>query len=331
MVINKVANLLLILLTVILGIMLYGSGSSITNQGKTETTFRYCNPIIDSNLADPFILRSKGNYYLFATGSASDGHNLPIYRSSDLINWQFVRGAVARGLKDSWNRRNFWAPEVIEINGQFCLYYTASTDNTPNNTGNRVGLAVSDNPEGPYEDRGVVIPHASLDGSPFRDVDGTLYLYYTIENGNSDGLIAGRIYVDKLLSSNQVSGNPILLISHHKWQEGPCVLLRNGRYYLTYSTGGWASDKYEVHWAVGTSPTGPFKEQPGTLLKSTEYVKGPGHHNFFIGPGGYDWVVYHGWDPKFTARYPRIDPLIISKKGLSTTGPTSTPQSIEVQ
>lgn len=331
MITAKRADLLLILLAVVLGTMFCGSGCSTTSRGSTETTFRYCNPIIDGYLADPFVLRSNGRYYLFATGGSSDGRYIPIYQSSDLVHWQFVRGAVARGPEGSWNRKNFWAPEVIEIDGQFYLYYTASTENTPKNTGNRVGLAVSDRPEGPYEDRSVVVPHASLDGSPFRDTNGILYLYYTIEHGNSDGLVAGRIYVDKLVSADRVSGNPILLMSHHKWQEGPCVLLRNGRYYLTYSTGGWASDNYEVHWAVGTSPTGPFKEQPGTLLKSTEHVKGPGHHNFFTGPGGCDWIVYHGWDPGFTARYPRIDPLVVSRNGLSTTGPTTTLQSIDMQ
>ncbi len=328
---SKRGVLLVITLTVVLFMILYGSGCSKANRSGTETTFRYCNPIIDGYLADPCIIRSNGDYYLLATGRASDRRHIPIYRSSDLVHWDFVRGAVARGQEDSWNRKNFWAPEVMEIDGQFCLYYTASTDNTPKNTGNRVGLAVSDNPGGPYEDRGVVIPHASLDGSPFRDADGTLYLYYTIEHGNSDGLTAGRIYVDKLVSADQVSGGPILLVSHHGWQEGPCVLLRDGRYYLTYSTGGWASDNYQVHWAVGSSPTGPFKEQPGTLLKTTADVKGPGHHNFFIGPGGQDWIVYHGWDPEFTGRYPRIDPLVISENNLSTRGPTTTPQSIDLQ
>ena len=327
----KRTDLLLIAIIVVLGIMLYGSFCRKNNRGNTETTFRYCNPIIDSYLADPFILKSNGYYYLFATGTAPDGRYIPIQRSSDLVHWEFVRGAVARGPEGSWNRKNFWAPEVMEIDGRFCLYYTASTEYTPKNTGNRVGLAVSDNPEGPYEDRGVVVPHASLDGSPFRDTDGTLYLYYTIEHGNSDGLTAGHIYVDKLISADRVSGNPMLLVSHHDWQEGPCVLLRDGRYYLTYSTGGWASDNYQVHWAVGTSPTGFFKEQPQILLKSTAHVKGPGHHSFFIGPGGRDWIVYHGWDPEFTARYPRIDPLLVSKNRLSTTGPTTTPQSIDVQ
>lgn len=298
------------------------------NKDDSAKILQYTNPIINKYLADPCIIKSGDTYYLFATGGAEDGRRIPIHRSIDLVNWEFVRGAVERGAEGAWNRRNFWAPDVIKINGQYCLYYTASVDGTPQNTGNRVGLAVSDKPEGPYDDRGVVIPNASLDGYPFRDTDGTYYLYYTIEHGNSEGLTAGHIYVDKLVEIDRVANKPVKLISHHRWQEGTCMLYNDGTYYLTYSTGSWSKDTYKVQWAVGTSAAGPFEEQPGLILQSTDQVKGPGHHNFFTGRDGNVWIVYHGWDPGFKKRYPRIDPLIINSNGLSSNGPTSTLQKI---
>ncbi len=285
-------------------------------------TIEYSNPIIDKNLADPFILKSGGEYFLFATGKAQDGRFLPIYRSKDLINWSFVRGAVSRGDEGSWNRRNFWAPEVILLGGKYHLYYTAMPDGTPENTGNRVGLAVSTIPEGPYEDVGVVIPHASIDGSPFIDKDGTFYIYYTIEHGNHDGLKAGQIYVDKMTSPSKVAGKPIQLVSHHGWQEGPCMLHRDKRYILTYSTGAWTNDTYNVRYGVGKSPAGPFEEQENKILSSTDLVKGPGHHNIFEGPDSKTWLIYHAWDTGFKARSPRIDPLEICEDKLSCKGPT---------
>jgi beta-xylosidase len=285
-------------------------------------SIEYSNPIISQNLADPFILKANDNYYLFATGKAPDDRRLPIYRSRNLREWAFVRGAVAQGAEGAWNRRNFWAPEVMFLDGKYHLYYTAMPDGTPKNEGNRVGLAVSTTPDGPYEDAGVVIPHASLDGSPFMDQDGALYLFYTIEHGNHDGLKAGQIYVDRMLSPSRVAGKPVQLISHHEWQEGPCLPYSDSRYLLTYSTGAWTNDTYGVRWAIGPSPLGPFTEQPDIILKSTELAKGPGHHNIFIGPDGKLWLVYHGWDPGFKMRMPRIDPLIISEKGLSCPGPT---------
>ena len=255
---------------------------------------------------------------------------MPIYKSTDLADWKFIRGAVAKGATGSWNRRNFWAPEVIKIEDFYYLYYTASTDGTPENTGNRVGLAVSPSPEGPYEDRGVVIPHGSIDGSPFIDDDGAMYIYYTIEHGNGDGLEAGQIYVTRMASPAKTEGKPIRLISHYKWQEGPCMLHCEGIYYLTYSTGDWTNDTYSVRWATGLSATGPFTGQPRIILRSNEPVKGPGHHNIFKTPSGADWMIYHGWDPAFKARYPRIDRLILENGFLKSNGPTHTPQRCEL-
>ncbi|MFC1573840.1 glycoside hydrolase family 43 protein [Candidatus Latescibacterota bacterium] len=290
-------------------------------QSIKKELFEYSNPIIDRYLADPFILFENPYYYLYATGRAQDGRFIQIYRSKDIINWEFVRGAVERGAEGSWNRKNFWAPEVYKIDGLYYLYYTASTEGTPQNTGNRVGLAVAKSPGGPYKDRGVVIPHASIDGHLFRDSDGVFYMYYTIEHGNSDGLKAGQIFVDRMLSLEKVAGNPVPLITEHTWQEGPCVVVDNDRYILTYSTENWKDETYKVRWAVGRSPIGPFEEQ-GILLQSTEQVRGPGHHAFFTGPKNESWIAYHGWDSDFTARYPRIDPFIITPDGVRVDGPS---------
>ena len=48
----------------------------------------------------------------------------------------------------SWNHGNFLAPEVLFDQDRYWLYYTAMLDGTPKNEGNRVGVAVSDRPEG---------------------------------------------------------------------------------------------------------------------------------------------------------------------------------------
>ena len=50
-------------------------------------------------------------------------------------------------------------------------------------------------------------------------------------------------------------------------------------------------------------------------------------HTFFTGPDGEPWLVYHGWDPAMTARYPRMDRLLVEADGtICTPGPTSTLQ-----
>ena len=294
----------------------------------TTNSQTYTNPIIPKYLADPYLRYDNGYYYLFATGAAEDGRFIPIHRSKDLVNWEFVSGAVANGSKTDWNHMHFWAPEVYKIKNKYYLYYTASPEDSPANSGNRIGLAVADNIQGPYKNVGVVVPHASIDGHVFFDTDSIMTIFYTIEHGNKDGLIAGQIFADKLISPNQVEGKPVQIISQHIWQEGPFMLHKNNKYFLTFSCGDWTNETYHVRYAIGNSPMGPYVEQADTILKSNKMVKGPGHHSLFVDKNGKDWIIYHGWDTAYTARYPRIDRIFINGDKISSDGPTYIEQSV---
>ena len=289
---------------------------------------KWSNPIINASGPDPFIYRAEDRYWMITTGEAADGRYLPIWSSEDLVTWTFVRGAVARGAEGAWNLHNFWAPEVLVHEGRYWLYYTAKQFPDDKNHSNRVGLAVSDRPEGPFEDLGVLVKHAALDASPFRDADGTLWLYYVTEYGNERGLAPGRIWVDRLLDPAHVADQATQLIDLHFWQEGPVMhRQQDGRYRLTYSIGAWTNDTYRVVQAVSDRPNGPFVESDRVIMQSTAVVKGPGHHNLFTGPDGAPWLVYHGWDPAMTARYPRVDRLLVEADGTwRSAGPTSTAQ-----
>ncbi len=286
----------------------------------------WSNPIIDASAADPFILKAKGRYWLYATGKKDGNRHIPIWSSDNLIDWQFERHAVEEG---SWNKFNFWAPEVLFYDSRYWIYYTAKTERDDKNHSNRLGLAVSDKPGGPFEDVGVIIDHAALDGSPFLDDDGQLWLYYVTEHGNTRGHAAGKIWVDKLIDPQNVADEAVCLIDEHEWQEGPVVFKQaDGRYRLTYSLGAWTDDTYRVAQAVSDKPNGPFIESDVIIMKSTDEVKGPGHHNLFIGPDKERWIIYHGWDVAMTTRYPRIDRLYTAADGtLSSNAPTSTEQT----
>ncbi len=298
-------------------------------QPKKKVDLTYTNPIIGKYLADPCILFEDGYYYLFATGMAEDGRYIPIHRSKTLGEWEFVAGAVANGDTADWNYKHFWAPEVSKIDGKFYLYYTASPKYSPHNSGNRVGLAIADRIEGPYKNIGRVVKHASIDGHMFEDKDGSRYFFYTAEWLNEDSLKAGQIYMDKMISPTELEGKPKQIISHHRWQEGPFLQLHDGKYYLTYSCGGWDNETYHVRYAIADSPEGPYSEQPDTILSSNEMVKGPGHHAMFKDKTGKDWIVYHGWDTAFTARYPRIDRIFYENGKIYSDGPTYTNQNLD--
>ncbi len=79
---------------------------------------------LKSHLADPCVISVGGVFFLIATGEATDGRGLPVYRSEDLSEWAFVWGAVKPGPAGAWNRRNFWTPEIHVLDGRYYVYYS---------------------------------------------------------------------------------------------------------------------------------------------------------------------------------------------------------------
>lgn len=265
-------------------------------------------PSLQKYLADPAVFVDDGVFYLLATGGAQDGRKLPIYRSANLTDWEFQGGAVSPGPKGAWNRRNFWAPELFRLDGRYYLYYTAMPEGTPKNTGNRVGVAVADHPLGPYEDRGVVVPHGSIDGSVFTDHDGGRYLLYTTEVGNLSGFPQGQILIDRLVTPTQVEGKPRPIMNQYGWQEGASLIHHGGQYHLFFSSGGWKGPSYCVRWATAEQPTGPFTErsieQP--RVATAPGMIGPGHGFAWRHPDGGWRYTFHAWDDTMSRRSPRF-------------------------
>lgn len=67
-----------------------------------DKTSYYRNPVIDYSLPDPTIIEDgDGYYYLYAT---EDIRNLPIHRSKDLINWEWVGTAFTDRTRPDLNR-----------------------------------------------------------------------------------------------------------------------------------------------------------------------------------------------------------------------------------
>lgn len=67
------------------------SSSSATKEDKPEEQQPknvYRNPVIDYSLPDPSVIEGDdGYYYLYAT---EDIRNLPIHRSKNLVDWEYV-------------------------------------------------------------------------------------------------------------------------------------------------------------------------------------------------------------------------------------------------
>ncbi|MBD2869016.1 glycoside hydrolase family 43 protein [Paenibacillus arenilitoris] len=309
----------------------------------------YANPLDIKQIGDPYILKaSDGKYYCYPT-SGSRGEGFHAWSSDDLVNWTpegFVYERAANKL--AWGYRQFWAPEVIERNGKFYMYYTARWEEKDSL---RIGVAIADRPAGPfidvYDKPMFDFGYAAIDAHILTDDDGRSYLYYSrdcsehIVDGRHESHIYGFELTDDLLQPKQ-EGIPLLKPDQEwefksgeewRWNEGPFVLKRDGLYYLMYSANCFAHRDYSVGYATSTEPLGPFAKYANNPVLFTDNadISGPGHHSVIRSPDDSElFIVYHTHtDPAKGGgdRQVCIDRMTFREDGsIAVSGPTLTPQ-----
>lgn len=303
---------MVVLIVVIGGVFMLNRGKSIVvNVDKVEEdTFK--NPIGINNIGDPFVLKAAdGKYYMYAT-SAPRGYY--VWSSEDMLNWTKL-GYAYEADSNNWGLKDFWAPEVVEHKGKYYMYYSARYKE---NNSLRVGVAVSDKPQGPFvnvQNKPMFdFGYAAIDADVIVDEDGRKYLYYSrdcsenIVSGRHESHIYGVELSDDMLS---VKGEPKLLAkpeqewelqsgNEWRWNEGPLVFKKNGNYYMMYSGNFYGDKKYGIGYAVSKSPLGPFTKYEGNPIVSyvesndKTLVSGPGHNSLTVSPDGKDYyIVYH--------------------------------------
>lgn len=159
-----------------------------TTQTVATAKQTYTNPL-PVKLGDPFVLFTRGKYYMYGTGGADKG--FAAYSSTDLVNWKPEGQVYFHDNKNGWSDPSaawdgaYWAPEVYEVKGKYYLFYSAQWKVNPTHeTENfRIGVAVADQPTGPFIDlynRPIFDPgYPTLDANVFFDTDGKMYLYYS--------------------------------------------------------------------------------------------------------------------------------------------------------
>ncbi|MFC0471789.1 glycoside hydrolase family 43 protein [Halalkalibacter kiskunsagensis] len=294
----------------------------------------YQNPVISIkgvDHGDPAVLKYNGMYYLYHTGP----REIPVYQSTNLVDWEKVGVALhASDDPNHWAQIDLWAPEIIHENGTFYMYVTGAMrneDGSANDEIRHIGVATSESPTGPFElAQEPLTGEWSIDAHPFKDEDGTYYMFYNVRNDYTkgpNGVIGTGNVVDRLVDLTTLSGNPTMVVKpEHLWEgnkehsffwnEGPFVLKRKGTYYQMYSAGFFGDDTYGVYYATSSTPMGPrgmddtsWKKWKGgePILKTNEACYGPGHHVVVKGPNGVeDFIVYHGYEPDENVQERRV-------------------------
>ena len=264
--------------------------------------------------ADPFIMRAcDGRYYLYCTNE--DGMGFPVRSSENLVDWK--EHGLAFAAKDAkWGVKCFWAPECYELNGRYYLFYSADWKENPAGAleNFRIGVAVSDRPDGGFQDIGnqpIFDPgYPIIDADVYREA-GRFYLYYSrcCYEHEIDGLEESWIYgVELKPDFSGVIGEPVLLLrpeqewegrsaaqTGRRWNEGSYLLKHDGRYIMTYSGNFFGGPDYAVGYAVAESPLGKYvKAAENPILERCREITGTGHSCMFTNQDGEWMICYHG-------------------------------------
>lgn len=257
------------------------------------------NPIIQTMYtADPAPMVYNGKVYLY-TGHDEDQstwfvmNNWKLYTTEDMVNWT-DHGIVATYKIFNWAKSDAWAMQVVERNGKFYLYapVVSKATNSP-----AIGVAVADNPNGPfYDPLGKPLAQSGkgdIDPTVYIDNDGQAYLYW----GNpfsyyvklNEDMISYSGEIVKVSMTEQSFGKREGNVKDRPtlYEEGPWLYKRKNLYYLL-----WAGGPLPEHigYSTSKSPTGPWKNE-GKLMpaEGRSFTNHPG----LVDYKGKTYFFYH--------------------------------------
>jgi GH43 family beta-xylosidase len=269
---------------------------------------RYTNPIA-AQRADPHIVKhSDGFYYFTAT--------VPAYDRIILRRARTIQGLSTAKERVIWTRHpsgemaaHIWAPEIHFIDGRWYVYFAAGrSDDTFRIRMYVLESSGADAFTSTWAEKGRLLTPwdtFSLDASSFVH-NGVRYLIWAQQPPGV--AVNSGIYIARMSNPWTIIGTPALLstptlsweIIGFKVNEGPAVIIRNGRVFMTYS-----ASATDANYSMGllTAPASADLLNPASWTKTQTPVFvsntatsqfGPGHNSFTVSEdGGGDILVYH--------------------------------------
>ena len=272
---------------------------------------------------DPVVIEQDGTYHLFCTGMGI-GH----YTSADLQNWEKADPVFAE--KPSWTdsvvsdfKNHIWAPDVIEHNGKYYLYYSVSA--FAKNT-SAIGLTInstldSDDEDYKWEDQGIIVQSV-----PNRDLWNAIDPNIIFEENGAPWMSFGSFWNG--LKMVKLSDDLKSVAQPEEWRtiarrersfelddkdpgdaalEAPFIFKKGEYYYLFLS---WdlccrgENSTYKVVVGRSESATGPFVDADGKplnqgggtlLIEGNENWYGVGHNSVYTF-NDKDYYFSHAYD-----------------------------------
>ncbi len=261
--------------------------------------------------ADPWVWRhTDGHYYFTATTPAYD--RIELRRAASLDALGAAEPVVIWRKPDSGPMsHHVWAPELHAIDGRWLIYFAAGrADDIWAIRMYALECADADPLTGRWIERGQIRTgweSFSLDATTFAH-DGKRYLVWAQHDpafgGNTSLFIARMATPTEIVGPQVRIADPVFdwETGGFKVNEGPAVLVRGGRIFITYS-----ASATDARYCMGLltadasadllDPTS-WTKTPAPVLTTcaSAGVYGPGHNSFTTLPDGRDVLVYHARD-----------------------------------
>jgi arabinan endo-1,5-alpha-L-arabinosidase len=266
----------------------------------------YPNPGVvtgDTGVHDPAVVKRPNGGYLVAY----TGDNIGLKTSQDRTAFHNTGSAFPGGAPWTYpytnNGHSLWAPDLSYHNGQYYMYYAASTFGS-NHSAIFLATSPSGDP-GTWTNRGLVV--ASQTSDNFNAIDPNL----VVDTQGNWWLDFGSFWSGiKMIALNPATGlrADTSLRSPAGRGGGPIeapYVFHHGSYYYLFVSFDYccrgASSTYRIMVGRSTGVTGPYTDRNGTAMTAgggTEILAG---HGSIHGPGGegvftdtdHDILVYH--------------------------------------
>ncbi|PTN09463.1 glycoside hydrolase family 43 protein [Mangrovibacterium marinum] len=265
----------------------------------------YYNPILPGWYSDPSIC-SNGKDYFMVTSTFSFFPGVPLFHSTDLMNWKQVGHVLDRPeqlpLDGQRTSEGIFAP-AISYNPHNQTWYMITTNIRKGNF-----FVKTKDPFGAWSDP-VWLPDVhGIDPSFFFDDDGKAYI---VNNDEPDGgsTYEGHRAIRVLqfdVESEKTFGPSIMLVNGGVnlaekpiWIEGPHLYKINGNYFLMCAEGGTSVNHREVIFK-GDTPTGKFKPWANNPILTQKHldpdralpITCAGHADLITKDNGQWWSVF---------------------------------------
>lgn len=276
-------------------------------------------------MADPAVHIFEGKLFIYPShdresgipendnGDHFDMNDYHVFSTDDVENGAITDHGVVLQVKDiPWAGRQLWDCDVAHKDGKYYMYFPLK-DKTDIF---RIGVAVSDKPQGPFiPEKNPIKGSYSIDPAIWKDDDGSYYMYFgglwggqlqryrnnkALESAvlpqGKEPALCPRIarLTDDMMEFAEEPRDVVILDENGKpltagdtkrrFFEASWMHTYKGKYYFSYSTG----DTHLLCYAIGDNPYGPFTYQ-GVILSPV--VGWTTHHAIAEYKG--KWYLFH--------------------------------------